>query len=189
MVTGVPGPLPGYLLAKPDPPIPILSMISSTPVLSPSGRIHDTRGYDPQTGVLYLPRPGAALLPVSSNPPKAELQHAVEVLLDVFVNFPFQEEADSTTVIAAVLLPFLRPAITGPTPLHLIHKPSPGTGATLLVNVISLITTGRLPAPITEASDDDEWRKRLTAYLLQAPTLVLIDNINRDSIRHHWQPC
>ena len=32
--------------------------------------------------------------------------------------------------------------IDGPTPLHLIEKPSPGSGATLMVDAVATILTG-----------------------------------------------
>ena len=35
---------------------------------------------------------------------------------------------------AAVLHPFVRPMISGPTPIHLFDKPQSGTGATLLAD-------------------------------------------------------
>ena len=39
-----------------------------------------------------------------------------------------------------MLLPFVRELIDGPTPLHLIEKPTPGTGGTLLATVAALYT-------------------------------------------------
>jgi hypothetical protein len=78
-----------------------------------------------------------------------------------------------------MLLPFVRAAINGPTPLHLIHAPVEGTGKTLLANVITLVATGRSVEAIAEARDDDEWRKRLTAALAEAPTFLVFDNLNR----------
>jgi putative DNA primase/helicase len=44
--------------------------------------------------------------------------------------------------VALLLLGFLRGMIDGPTPLHLIEKPTPGTGATLMVDAIATILTG-----------------------------------------------
>jgi hypothetical protein len=69
--------------------------------------------------------------------------------------------------------------IDGPTPLHLIEKPTQGTGATLVVDAICLIVTGSRASVMTEGSDDEEWRKRLTAKLRQVPSIVLIDNLRR----------
>jgi hypothetical protein len=70
--------------------------------------------------------------------------------------------------------------IDGPTPLHLIEKPSPGTGATLMVDVIATIHTGCGASVMTEGRDDEEWRKRITAKLRQIPSLVLIDNLRAE---------
>jgi hypothetical protein len=69
--------------------------------------------------------------------------------------------------------------IDGPTPLHLIEKPSPGTGATIMIDVITIILTGTSIGVMTESADDEEWRKRITAKLRQAPVAVLIDNLKR----------
>ena len=78
---------------------------------------------------------------------------------------------------ALLLLGFLRGMVDGPTPLHLIEKPTPGTGATLMVDAIATILTGAGASVMTEGRDDDEWRKRVTAKLRQVPTILLIDNL------------
>ena len=69
--------------------------------------------------------------------------------------------------------------IDGPTPLHLIEKPTPGTGATLMVDAIATILTGAGASVMTEGRDDEEWRKRVTAKLRQIPSIVLIDNLRQ----------
>ena len=74
-------------------------------------------------------------------------------------------------------LGFIRAMVDGPTPLHVIEKPTPGTGATLMVDAIATVLTGLGASVMTEGRDDEEWRKRLTAKLRQIPSLVLIDNL------------
>ena len=93
--------------------------------------------------------------------------------------FPFTGEAERAHALALLLLPFVRPMIAGPTPLHLIEKPAPGTGATLMVDAISVVTTGVGASVMVEGRDEDEWRKRLTAKLRTIPTMLLIDNLRR----------
>jgi hypothetical protein len=61
----------------------------------------------------------------------------------------------------------------------LIEKPSPGTGATLLVDMLSAPFTGRPIPTMTEGRDEDEWRKRITAKLSGGSPFVLIDNLRR----------
>jgi putative DNA primase/helicase len=81
--------------------------------------------------------------------------------------------------LAALLLPFVRQMIDGPTPLHLLDAPVEGTGKTLLAMVIAFINTGRSAESIAEGDSDEEWRKRITAFLLEGASFILLDNINR----------
>jgi hypothetical protein len=48
-----------------------------------------------------------------------------------------------------------------------------------MVDAIATILTGVGASIMTEARDDEEWRKRVTAKLRQIPALLLIDNIHR----------
>jgi len=63
--------------------------------------------------------------------------------------------------------------------LHLIDKSTVGTGATLLARTISYICTGGEYTVLPEGRDGDEWRKRLTAVLINAPWFLVIDNLSR----------
>ena len=61
----------------------------------------------------------------------------------------------------------------------MVEKPAPGTGATLMVDAISIIATGSSASVMVEGRDEDEWRKRLTAKLREIPSILLIDNLRR----------
>ena len=67
----------------------------------------------------------------------------------------------------------------GPDCIGQIEKPTPGTGATLMVDAIATILTGAGASVMTEGRDDEEWRKRVTAKLRQIPSIVLIDNLRQ----------
>jgi hypothetical protein len=88
-------------------------------------------------------------------------------------------DADRAHSVALLLLPFVRSMIDGPTPLHLIEKPSPGTGGTLLIQALAMVATGSEASIMTEARDEEEWRKRITAVLRDSPQMVVIDNLRR----------
>jgi hypothetical protein len=108
------------------------------------------------------------------------LRTARSLLLDDLLgDFPFTSEAERAHALALLLLPFVRPLIEGPTPLHLVEKPMPGTGATLLVDAIAVVATGHSASIMTEGRDEEEWRKRITAKLREAPLMVVIDNLRR----------
>lgn len=168
------------LLATPDPVLPVLAGVVTAPVFGRNGELITDAGYHPDARLLYHPLSGFAVPPVPRCPSKEEIAVARTLILDDLMgDFPFVSEAERAHAVALLLLGFVRAMIEGPTPLHLIEKPTPGTGATLLVDAIATILTGSGASVMTEGSEDEEWRKRLTAKLRQIPALVLIDNLRR----------
>jgi hypothetical protein len=166
------------VLATPDPALPVLLGIVNTPVFGRGGTLLTTPGYHPDARLLYAPTPGFVVPAIPAKPSTAEVAAARNLLCeDLLGDFPFVGPAEMAHVIALLLLGFLRGMIDGPTPLHLIEKPSPGSGATLMVDAVATILTGSGASVMTEGRDDDEWRKRVTAKLRQIPTIVLIDNL------------
>lgn len=166
------------VLATPDPGLPVLVGIVNTPVFGRNGTLLTAPGYHPDARLLYVPAPGFDVPPVSARPTTADVAAARELICDELLgDFPFVSPAERAHAVALLLLGFLRGMVDGPTPLHLIEKPSPGTGATLMVDAIATILTGAGASVMTEGRDDDEWRKRVTAKLRQVPTILLIDNL------------
>jgi phage/plasmid primase-like uncharacterized protein len=166
------------VLATPDPALPVLTGIVNTPVFGRGGTLITTPGYHPDARLLYAPAPGFTVPDIPARPSPAEVAAARRLICeDLLGDFPFTTEAERAHVVALLLLGFLRGMIDGPTPLHLIEKPSPGTGATLMVDAVATILTGTGASVMTEGRDDEEWRKRVTAKLRQIPAIVLIDNL------------
>ena len=169
------------MVATPDPALPVLAGIVTAPVLGRGGVLLTEPGYHPDARLLYRPPPGFVLPPVPERPTAADIAAARSLLLDDLLgDFPFTGEAERAHALALLLLGFVRPMIDAPTPLHMIEKPTPGTGATLMVDAIATILTGAGASVMTEGRDEDEWRKRLTAKLRQLPTLLLIDNLRQE---------
>ena len=167
------------LLATPGAPLPVLVRLVEAPLFAADGTLHDVPGYLASTRCIFVP--GALVVPtVPIEPTDLVLAEARRLLSEELLgDFPFVSDADRAHTIALLILAFVRELIQGPTPLHLIDKPSPGTGATLLVEAIACIVIGRGLASVTEGQDEDEWRKRLFSYLRLGPSLVLIDNVSR----------
>lgn len=172
-----PGDLVGNLLAWPDPPLPLLARLAYVPIFERTGRLVTQEGYDQGSGI-YLSLRGLDLPPVPERPSDQDVERARGLLLNELIgDFPFARQADRANAVAVLLLPFVRELIDGPTPLHVIEKPTPGTGATLLTEALSIPSIGRSPSIMTEGRDEDEWRKRITAVLSHSPTIVVIDNL------------
>lgn len=168
------------MLARPDPPLPVLTRIVEAPIFAADGTLHLSPGYHPGSRTLYAPAPGFSVPPVPDHPSGADVERARRLILeDLLGDFPFVSEAERAHAVALLLLPFTREWVESATPLHVIEKPSPGTGATLLVDVLTYAATGHRAAALTEGRDEDEWRKRLTAKLQTGPAVVVIDNLKR----------
>lgn len=168
------------MLAQPAPPVPVLDRLVEAPVFTRGGTLHQVPGYHADGRIFYAPAPGLTVPPVPTPVTAAHVAQAVELLLwNLLGDFPFVENADGVHALAGLLLLFGRECIDGPTPLHLVEKPTPGTGATFLAEAMTLPAIGRSPGGMTEGRDEDEWRKRLTAKLLTSPAAVNIDNLRR----------
>ena len=112
------------------------------------------------------------------RPTSGHVAHSVGLINSMIADFPFVEDADRAHAIAMMLQPFARDLIAGPTPLYLIEKPSPGTGATLLSTALMWPALGRVPKAFTEASNEEEWRKRITSTLRESPDVILVENLH-----------
>lgn len=167
------------MLAEPEPLLPLLNRIVEFPVFSKDGVLQCAPGYCASSRVFYAPPPGFSLPPVPERPTKADVERAVGMITELLFDFPFTGDAERAHAVALLLLPMAREMIDGPTPLHLVEAPSPGTGKGLLTEVLAFVALGRWPAMMTEGKDEDEWRKRLTSQLMGLPSLIVIDNLRR----------
>jgi putative DNA primase/helicase len=162
--------------------IPYLRGVVECPVFVPPGDLVIAPGYHPCGRLWHHPAPDLQLdVPaLLAEPDAGAVEWARDTLLvELLGDFPFADDASRAHALSALLLPFVRPLIDGPTPLHLLDAPTEGTGKTLLATAITIVATGREAEAVAEAADDEEWRKRITAVLAEGPTFVLLDNLNR----------
>lgn len=155
----------------------VLRGFAEAPFLRPDGTIATQRGYDEATGV-YLAS-SLAMDPIPDEPTLADAQAARAELLDVIEQFPYVDDSDRSTALAAMITPVVRHAITGPVPLFGVTATAPGTGKGFLVDVCGIIATGRPPARFTAPPEEREARKELLAVALAGDPIVLIDNVSR----------
>jgi hypothetical protein len=98
-----------------------------------------------------------------------------DALKDVFCDFPFAEEHHKSAAIAATLTPGVR-HIVPLVPIFSINSNTAGSGKGLAVSVISLISTGEMPA-LADNADDDELRKSLLAVAMEGNPITVFDNV------------
>jgi hypothetical protein len=168
------------MLARPDLPLPILERVVEAPVFAADGTLQTRPGYHPAARTYYEPAPRFTVPRIPDAPTAGDVTQARAWLLEELLgDFPFIGDAERAHAVALLLLPFVRALIDGPTPFHLVEKPAPGTGASLLVTSLLYPALGRPVPALTEGRDEDEWRKRLSAMLRGGREVVLIDNLRR----------
>ncbi|MGI5865884.1 MAG: hypothetical protein ACOX6T_28030 [Myxococcales bacterium] len=177
-----------------DPPAPVVAAvlqrgewprirelrgIIGAPALRPDGTIIDRPGYDPQTGLLFVP--AGACNPIPDRPTRAQALEARDELLEVVCDFPFELPAHRAAWLAGALTPIVRPAIgDGNVPLLLVDANSRGAGKGLAVHAAAIIATGRTAPCEGFTPDAAEMDKRIVAHLQAADPIVNLDNVATD---------
>ncbi len=154
--------------------LPEMTGTTHTPVLRPDGSVLMTPGYDPATGLVYLP-PAGLTINVPDKPTARQVKDAIELLEDLISEFPWVSEADRINFLGGWLSPVMMPVIAEPGPMLLINAPMMGSGKTYLADILDA-THGAVKRPPL-VRDDTELSKRIVAVLdkTTAP-VVVFDN-------------
>ncbi len=166
------------ILAEPSWPFPPIERVVHVPVFAPDGTVMTTPGFHKASLTYFAPLAGATMMPLPAKVESGHLIIAAHWLSELLGDFPFLLPSDRAHAIAAMILPFVRNLINGPTPLHLISAPTPGTGKTRLAKAISIPAVGPHVGTTTQARNDEEWRKKIGAALSGGPMVVLWDNVS-----------
>lgn len=166
-----------YVLSSDSLPFPKLVGVTESPLLRPDGTILQKPGYDPDTGYLYKPAEGFEMPEVPLNPTKEQVVDAVDLVREVFCDFPFVDEASRTNTIALMLTPLLK-TIIPKIPLAMIDATKWGTGKSLLAEVCATVSAGAFILT-TAPMDAEEWRKKITSLLADGKPYIILDNLKR----------
>ena len=103
---------------------------------------------------------------------------AIEQVDDLFCDFPFATTADRTNLYATIVTRICRRSYDI-APMCLFDKPKSGTGATLLANLVAVLTTGKKSERVTYCNGEMlEFEKRVAATCRAASGVVLLDNLS-----------
>jgi hypothetical protein len=137
--------------------------VTHTPIVRADGSILDRPGFDESSGQLYLPDRNLSVPPVSENPTRDDVAHAVALLLDVLAGFRFISEHDRANWLGMALTPLLRLLTPPPYKLGAIGAPQPGSGKTLLATLLRILHGGVFRSEFP--GDEAELRKSISAIL------------------------
>jgi len=152
-----------------------LTGVVEAPTMRSDGSILQTRGYDPATGLLYLPTIEFPVVP--EEPAKEQAAEALKKLRYLLVDYTFAKGMHEAAAVAGLMTPTARPSIAGFAPAVAIDGNKRGIGKTKVVDLASLLAVGRRASRLAYTRDDNEIRKQLTSIVLKGDTIVLVDNV------------
>jgi hypothetical protein len=154
--------------------LPALAGIITVPTLRTDGSILQEPGYDKATGLILEPVSGPCPS-IPDRPSQAEAASALTLLSQLVETFPFVDGASRSVALSAILTALIRRSL--PTaPLHAFSAPVPGSGKSMLVDIASVIATGRSAGVIAQGQGEEELQKRLGALLMAGEPVIAIDN-------------
>lgn len=153
--------------------VPRLTAVIEATTLRADGSILAQPGHDAATGLYLAPGECHAFPGLAS---KRAADRAADDLAELLEGFPFVGDADLSVALAAILTAAIRRAL--PTaPLFAFTAPAPGTGKSLLADIVAAIATGQPAKSLTWTGDPAEDRKALDAALLEGAPIVSLDNV------------
>jgi len=164
------------MMAELEKPLPPILRLSEVPIFGKNERLQTKAGYDPNTYCCLNPPKNLTIPPVSTEPTVKELAIAMELFKTILHEFPFDSLASHAHTMAAMIQPFVRNMIDGPTPMYAFDGPSEGIGKTLLMQIDFYPALGTVPLS-TLPGTEDEIDKRLLSKLFAAAEIVAYDNV------------
>ena len=174
-------PAPKYVAALFDaesyPHLPPLRGIARQPHFRVDGSLCMTAGYDTATGLFGAFNPADYC--VKAAPDQQDAQHALEQISTLLNGFDFQDANSRAAALSAILTAAIRPTLTTAPMFHAAaHQPS--SGKSYLLKIIAGFAGAENPAMLSMPPNDEEFRKLLLATLLEAPPVVVFDNLTGD---------
>lgn len=156
---------------------PGLRGVVHAPIFTADGALIVREGYHSAARLIYHPI-GDLDLEISTRPALDDVRRAVSwVEQYMFRTMPWVTQASRANAWGLFLLPFVREMIGGPTPLHVINSPRPGTGKGLLHYVCTYPFALDVAATVAP-KNETEWEKKLLPLLCQGPSHVYFDNVS-----------
>jgi hypothetical protein len=145
-----------------------MTSVSHTPFVRVDGSVCVTPGYDTESRTLYLPDRG--LVVPDEHGGLAFLEE------EILGGFPWETPHHKANYLGALLTPLLRRLCPHPYPLFAFTAPQPGSGKTLLTDVLRMLHGGVFRAEMVR--DAAELRKQITSIMdtTSAP-VVTFDNM------------
>lgn len=159
--------------------LPVINGIARQPVLLADGRLVSQAGYDPASRY-YCAFDAAKFARL--EPTEANARASMGRLTQLLREFHFAPPRDRATALAAIFTAVLRMSL-GRAPGFHVAAPAPGSGKSLLSEVIAWFAGPGHPAKVSYPRTEEEATKVILAALLAGPAVIEFDDMTLD-----WRP-
>jgi hypothetical protein len=173
----LPTPFVRHFQKRTDHVLPVVTSVTTLPLVLPDGSILSGRGLDRERGIVFrVPEPLEALLPRINDCTATPVATAMQFLVDDWLGDVAADYIGKCALIALALSIIVR-AILPERPAFLVSGGKRGTGKTTVINMITMAVLGRRAAASAWSSNEEERRKALFSYLGEGVAVLVWDNI------------
>jgi len=161
--------------------IPPLYGVARQPYFYADFVLGNVEGYDPDSRVFGAFRADDYFVP--EKPTIGNAQRALDELITLMSEFRFQSPRDRDAALAGIFTAVMRSSLST-APMFHVRAPQIASGKSYLCNVIAAFAGPGTPAVSAFPETQEECQKYLLSALLDAPAVVIFDNLTRDLLPH-----
>jgi hypothetical protein len=168
-----------HYMQRGDQVLPIVTSISTLPVVTIGGRLMATPGLDRDSGIVFRFSPEMlALVPDPAQITDANVAVAMKLLTDEWLCDVLTDYAGRAIIVAAALT-IIERALLPERPAFFVTAGRRGGGKTTALQMLLMAVTGMRPSASAWSPNEEERRKTLFSYLLEGLPAIVFDNIPR----------
>ncbi len=161
--------------------LPVLKNLVRQPYLAPDGTIFDKPGFDPMTGMYGVFQSKEYNL--KEKPSEEDARYAVSQLRDLIKEFSFANPVDEAAALAMILTAAIRASLSL-APMGHVRAPQIASGKSYLCTLIAAFATNTSASAYDFPTSEEECQKLLVSALLQAPAVLMFDNLTSDLLSY-----
>jgi hypothetical protein len=162
-----------------DDALPTVAAIATLPIVLADGTILAKRGLDRRRGIVFrVPPHLLALIPTAAECTPSAVADAMRFLTDEFLIDVSTDYIGKCELIAAALT-IIERSVLAERPAFFVTAGRRGGGKTTALIMLLAAVTGVRPSAAAWSPNEEERRKSLLAYLMEALPAIIWDNIPR----------
>jgi hypothetical protein len=168
-----------HFMKRTDDALPTIAAISTLPLVMPNGKLLAKRGLDRERGVVFqIPADILAAMPTREECTNSAVADAMRFLIEEWLIDVAADYTGKCTLIAAALT-IIQRSLFGERPAIFVTAGRRGGGKTTTLVMLMMAATGTRPSAAAWSPNEEERRKAILAYLLEANPAIIWDNIPR----------